>query len=59
MSRLPSPKEFRTMKREELNEYRRKFKPFIEELKDEMLEVFRTFPKCMMLVCRYFWLLIV
>jgi hypothetical protein len=40
------------MKREELNEWRVKFKPYIEEIKEEILHVFKNFPKSLLLVCR-------
>jgi hypothetical protein len=50
--RLPTPKEFRKMKKEELNELRAKFKPYIEEMKEDALAVFRSFPKGLMLVTR-------
>jgi hypothetical protein len=50
--RLPTPKEFAKMNREELASFRAKFKPYLEEMKENILEVFRTFPKCMLLVCR-------
>ena len=50
--RLPSTKEFKNMSKEELNEWRIKFKPYIEEIKDSILKVFHQFPKGLILVCR-------
>ena len=50
---LPSPKEIRKMKRDELNALRAKFTPFFEDIKEEMLVVFKSFPSSLILVCRY------
>jgi aarF domain-containing kinase len=51
--RLPSPKEFAKMSSTEKAEFRLKFKPYLEEIKDNFLQVFNSFPKCMLLVCRF------
>ncbi|CAF0730942.1 unnamed protein product [Brachionus calyciflorus] len=50
--RLPSVKEFKSMSKEELKEWREKFRPFIEELKENILHVFQQFPKGLLLVFR-------
>jgi hypothetical protein len=51
--RLPSTKEMRTMTKEQWKEWKIKFKPIIEELHNNALNVFRNFPKSLLLVCRY------
>ena len=52
MLRLPTPKQIRNMKKSEINELRAKFRPFFEEMKEEALVVFKSFPPSLMLVCR-------
>ena len=49
---IPSPRDFKNMSRQELNEVRQKFKPFFEEMKESILEVFRSIPRALLLVCR-------
>jgi hypothetical protein len=50
---LPSPREFKSMKKEELIEWKTKFKPYFEELKQNVLDVFKSYPKCLLFVSRY------
>lgn len=50
--RLPSTKEFKNMSKEEIKEWRVKFKPFIDELKDDITKVFQQFPRGLLLVFR-------
>lgn len=52
ISVIPSPADFKKMSRQELNELRQKFKPFFEEMKESILEVFRSIPRSLLLVCR-------
>lgn len=50
--RLPSTKEFKKMSKEEIKEWRVKFKPYIDELKDDITKVFQQFPRGLLLVFR-------
>ena len=52
ISVIPSQADFKKMTRQELNELRQKFKPFFEEIKESILEVFRSIPRALLLVCR-------
>jgi hypothetical protein len=54
--RLPSPKEYLKLKNTERNELRVKFKPYFEEIREDALQVLRTFPKGLIFVCRYIYI---
>jgi len=51
--RLPTKNEFRSMKKEDYKEWRAQVQPFIEEIHDSFLHVFKNFPKSLLLVSRF------
>jgi hypothetical protein len=51
--RLPSPNEFRHMKKEEMNEWRVRFKPYIEEIHEGISKTLKSFPKGLLFITRY------
>ena len=51
--RLPSQGEFRKMKKDEITEWSKTMKPYIEEIKDSFISLLRKLPHGLLLVCRY------
>ena len=51
--RLPTPREFRRMKKEEIEQFRAKFRPFFEEIKDALPKMIRALPKGLLMVTRF------
>jgi hypothetical protein len=52
--RFPSPDEFRKMKKREFNEWRVRFRPYIEEIHDTVSKTVKSFPKGLLFITRYF-----
>jgi hypothetical protein len=50
---LPTPAEFRSMKKEEISIWRAKVQPLGEEIRGNILNVFRSLPKSLILIFRY------
>ena len=49
---LPSPHEFQKMKSHEFKEWKEKVQPYLDEIHESVIKVFKNFPKSLMLVCR-------
>ena len=50
--KIPSPSEFRKMKSSEFKEWKAQAQPILDEIHDGVFEVFNSFPKSLLLVCR-------
>jgi hypothetical protein len=52
--KLPSPKQYKSMTREEISKWKADFKPILEEIKENVARVFRNIPTSLLFVMRYF-----
>ena len=50
--KIPSTSEFRKMKSNEFKEWKASVQPILDEIHDSVLDVFNSFPKSLLLVCR-------
>lgn len=51
--KIPSANEFRKMKGDEFKEWKAQVQPILDELHGQVLDVFNSFPKSLLLVCRF------
>lgn len=51
--RLPSPRELRNLNSKQIAEIREQFKPMIDEIKDGVPKVLKSFPKGLLFITRY------
>ncbi len=50
--RIPTPNEFRKMKSSEFKEWKELAQPILDEIHEGVFQVFNSFPKSLLLVCR-------